>query len=148
AAEKLDVLEVVRGEEDGSSTRPVHFDDERADALFREHVETDGRLVKIENSRPAQHPPRKAAAHLLTEAQLANRLVEKRLALERRRLPCAVPSELARELAFLDIERHPVDSARHDLLGRKERADGANQPGCPLRSSKFFGEVANRNDRH
>ncbi len=82
-AEPLHVTEVVCREQHGGAFAAVHLRDERSDALLCEHVDPDGRLVEVEDTRAIQDRGGEIAAHPLSEAQLTHGRLQQLAQLER-----------------------------------------------------------------
>ena len=75
-AQRLDVLEVVGGEQQGGAALGVEGAQELAQPALAHHVEADGGLVEVEDLRVVQQRGRDVAAHPLAEAELPHRGVE------------------------------------------------------------------------
>ena len=75
-AERLDVLEVVGGEQQRGPALGVEGAQELAEPALAHHVEADGGLVEVEDLRVVQERGGDVAAHPLAEAELPDRDVE------------------------------------------------------------------------
>ena len=75
-AQRLDVVEVVGGQEDGRAALAVGALDEVAHGQLGGGVEADGRLVEEEEARRVQQRRHQLAAHALAEPELPHRRVE------------------------------------------------------------------------
>ena len=76
ATERLDVLEVVGGEQQRGAPLGVERSQELPQPALAHHVEADRRLVEVEDLGVVEQRRRDVAAHPLSEAQLAHRGVE------------------------------------------------------------------------
>src|ERR687888_132363 len=81
-AKPLDVAQVVRRQQHGDAALAVDLDEEVADALLRDDVEADRRLVEEEELGLVQHRRGQLAPDPLAERQLAHRRVQERIELE------------------------------------------------------------------
>ena len=72
-AQRLDVLQVVRGEHQGGATLVVEGAQELPQPALGDDVETDGRLVEIEDLGVVEQRRGDVAAHPLSEAELPHR---------------------------------------------------------------------------
>ena len=73
-AERLDVGEVVRRQEDRRPVAAVDLLQELADVRLGDDVEADRRLVEEEERRPVEERGGEVAAHPLAEGELADGL--------------------------------------------------------------------------
>ena len=76
AAQLLDIVEVVRGEQHGGSEFAIDGAQKVADVVLGHHVEADGGLVEKQQRRIVQQRGGKVAAHALAERKLAHRRVQ------------------------------------------------------------------------
>ena len=76
-AEPLDVAHVVRRQQQGRAALAPLGDEELAQPLLREHVETDRRLVQDEQLRGVQERGRDLGPHPLAERERAHRRAER-----------------------------------------------------------------------
>src|SRR3569623_208397 len=102
-AQAFDVPEVVSRQHHRHAVLPVDLDEEGADALLRDDVEPDRRLVEEEQLGPVEHRGRQLPPDALPERQLTDRCVEERIELQH----LAEPGQ-ARAMT---IGRHAIDVA-------------------------------------
>ena len=76
AAQRLDVLQVVGGQQQRGAALGVEGAQELPQPALAHHVEPDRRLVEVEDLGVVQQRRRDVAAHPLAEAELAHRGVE------------------------------------------------------------------------
>ena len=76
AADLLDVVHVVRGEQEGRALAPVDLLDKVADAALGHDVQADRRLVQEDDLGIVQQGDGDVCAHLLPEGELAHGLVQ------------------------------------------------------------------------
>ena len=81
-AQGLDVVHVVRGEDNGGAAFLVEALYKVAHRQLRHRVEADGGFVEEEQTRPVQEGGGDIAAHALAQRQLAHRHVEQWLEIE------------------------------------------------------------------
>ena len=72
-AQRLDVLQVVRGEQQRGAALGVERAEELAQPALADHVEPDGGLVEVDHLRVVEQGGGDVAAHPLAEAELAHR---------------------------------------------------------------------------
>jgi hypothetical protein len=80
--ERLDVVHVVRREDDRDAVLAVQRLHEVAHGKLRDGVEADRRLVQKQHAWLVQHARRDLAAHPLAEGELTHRRVEECLEVE------------------------------------------------------------------
>ncbi len=78
AAEGLDVVHIVGGEDDGDAALAVQSQDEIAHGELGDGIEADGGLVEEQDGRGVEQRRRQIAPHALAQAELARRRVEQR----------------------------------------------------------------------
>lgn len=66
-AQPFHVFQIVSGEDDRRAEVGVDVCDEFADALLRDDVQADGRLVQVEQSWLVEHGGREVTTHPLTQ---------------------------------------------------------------------------------
>ena len=103
--QRLDVVHVVGGEDDGDAALAVQPADELAHRQLGRRIEADGRLVEEEQRRLVQQRRGDLAAHALAERELAHRLVQQPAR------AAAAPTSSSR-IARVAVLRHAVDVAQ------------------------------------
>lgn len=76
-ADGFDVLQIMGGEDDGDAALAVDLGEKTPHGILGDHIKSDGRLVQKEDLGVVQQRHHDLGAHALTEAELANRAVEK-----------------------------------------------------------------------
>src|SRR5579885_2400629 len=77
--QRLDIVHIVRGENDGYAVVAVEALDELAHRELRGRIEPDRRLIEKQNRRAMEHRGGDLASHPLAERELPNRLIEQPL---------------------------------------------------------------------
>src|SRR6218665_7380 len=76
-ADGLDILQLVRGEDDGDAALAVDLGKKAPHRILGDHIETDGRLIEEQDLWIVQQRHDDLGAHALAEAELAYGPVEK-----------------------------------------------------------------------
>ncbi len=76
SAEPLDVVQVVRCQDDRRAIGSLDLLDKAADALLRDHIQSDRRLVQVHHAGLVEHRRREVAAHPPSQAELPDRCAD------------------------------------------------------------------------
>ena len=138
-AQRLDVLQVVGGQQQGRAALGVEGAQELAQPALADHVETDGRLVEVEDLGVVQQRRGDVAAHPLTQAELADRGVEEVAEVEQLDVlleVAAVPRRVdpVDLLQQLEASRAAAGPTTASCAGRRRRRSGG-----PARCARRLG---------